>query len=273
MAFLAENERVAPVNAAAGLWQLAHQPSDPQRFKLYVGGVRQVLGVHFLLADRTVRFLAGFFPPGEESVLADYPWDAMPAPLAQATQGLGQVTDHVARAQDRLLVQYKNKPLLLALVAALAGRTQVLETALWQIVTQRSLANALGAQLDGIGRLVGLDRSSVPGGSNDEIYRLWLRAQVLVNLSNGTIAELDAIIALTANPGTISTITEFAPASFLVRLAGVAQTQGSSIAAIVQKAKAAGVNATADYLAQTPAFGFDGATGFGFDAGYFGGSI
>lgn len=205
------------------------------------------------------------------------PQPPAPAPLAPpppaGAPALAHVLDHVAQAQARLLTQYKDKPLFLGLVAALAGRAQVMEDALWQLLTQRSLTTAVGAQLDGIGKIVGLARAAVPGGTDDTVYRLWLRAEILVNLSNGTIPDLDAIIALTATPGTVPVIAEVAPAGIVVQLGVSAQTQGPALAAIIQRAKAAGVNATVDYLATSQAFGFDGATGYGFDTGYFGGSI
>lgn len=182
------------------------------------------------------------------------------------------ISDHVARAQARLLQQYKDKPGVGALIAALAGRAQVIENVLWGLLTQRSIATSVGAQLDGLGKLVGLSRASVPGGVSDAVYRKWIQAQVLLNRSNGTIPDLDAIFSFVCDVGTVIQVVEFAPASIVNRLSGVAQSQGPAIVAIAQVAKASGVGCTVDYLTATPAFGFDGA-GAGFDTGYFGGSI
>lgn len=72
------------------------------------------------------------------------------------------------------------------LLAALVGPAVTLETALQQLLTQRGLDTAIGVQLDQIGTIVGRKRA----GEVDDVYRRYLRAQVAVNRSRGTMADV-----------------------------------------------------------------------------------
>jgi hypothetical protein len=185
---------------------------------------------------------------------------------------LAQVTSHVAQAQARLLQQYADKPKFLALIAAIAGRYQVVENALWGLYVGRSLANAVGAQLDGIGRIIGLSRSEIPSAADDENYRTWLKSWIAVNASSGTIPELIRLFTAVAAQGTAIRVNNSGAASVLVSLGTVVQTQGPTLVSVLSKVKAGGVRASLDYLATLPAWEFDGA-GAGMDTGYLGGSV
>lgn len=185
---------------------------------------------------------------------------------------IAQVTTHQADAQARLIQQYVDKPLFLGLISALASRTQAVENALWGLYVGRTLANAVGAQLDGIGRIVGLPRSQIPSASDDAVYRIWLKAWIAVNYSSGTFADIIALFTAVASPGTSIQVFNSGAASFVTRLGTVVQTQGPTLVAVLQNVRAAGVNGSLDYLATLPAFGFDGA-GAGMDTGYLGGSV
>ena len=186
-------------------------------------------------------------------------------PIVQTTT---HVTDAVARFRD----QYKSKPNLNGLASIVAARAQLVENALYALLINRALRNATGILLDRIGGVVGLARGTVAGGGTDAVYAAWLGAQIRLNQSSGTAPDIAAILGAVAAQGTLVSVLDSGTASVVVQLSGVAQTQGSALVAILQQAKAAGVNASLDYLARLPAFGLDGA-GAGMDVGYMGGSV
>jgi hypothetical protein len=67
-----ENEVVA--RTSAGVYTLAFLPTDPTRVKVYLNGVRQLVGVNYTLVGKVITFLANFIPDAPEVVLADYPY-------------------------------------------------------------------------------------------------------------------------------------------------------------------------------------------------------
>ncbi len=96
---------------------------------------------------------------------------------------------HVSDAQDKLLEQYKGNPDPEAVMAALGAETQALEDALWSIRTMTSLDTAVGSALDDIGTLVGYPRDT----TDDDVYRLEIRAKIVKNVSEG---DAEALIAV-----------------------------------------------------------------------------
>lgn len=109
-------------------------------------------------------------------------------------------------------------------LACLVTPFQSLEGALQQLLTERSVDTAVGAQLDVIGKLVG----QVRNGMVDDDYRRYVRARVSVNKSTGitediiTVTDLvvydDAAYYRVENQGTATvklTIEETAVATVL----------------------------------------------------------
>ncbi len=78
------------------------------------------------------------------------------------------------------------------LVATLATPFQSLENALQQLLTERSIDTAAGAQLDVIGRIVGQPRNAM----DDDDYRRYCRARIVTNRATGTIPELITVTEL-----------------------------------------------------------------------------
>lgn len=289
MAFTATNDvPIGAINSTTGSNGNGHfllrasslgngQPVDPTMVQIYSAGSLLTLGVHYLLGGNNLDFISGFYPLAGDGLVADYTWDVVPpavsfAPAIAPSNTLQLITDHIAQAQNRLLTQYRDKPNFLKLIAVFAGRTQVVENAIWSVYTGRKLANAIGAQLDGIGRIVGLARSEIPQAADDEVYRVWLKSWIAINFSSGTKPDLIALFTAVAAPGTLITVKNSGLASIRVQLGGVAQTQGPTLVSVLGSIRAGGIHATMDYLAHLPAFGFDGA-GAGMDAGYFGSSV
>lgn len=101
------------------------------------------------------------------------------------------ISDHQAQAVDRLLEQYKQRPNVVALVEALAGRAQAVEDTIQQVASERFLYSqaAQGAQLDDLGALVNLPRN----GLDDSTYYVLILGTIAKNYSDGTI---DTIVEL-----------------------------------------------------------------------------
>lgn len=103
---------------------------------------------------------------------------------------LTEITDHVAQALGRLRQQYRGKPRLAALITAIVGPIQDLETAFQDLTNERSISTASGFQLDQLGTIFDLDRL---GAEDDESYRARLAARAAQNVSQG---EPETLIAL-----------------------------------------------------------------------------
>ncbi len=99
------------------------------------------------------------------------------------------ISDHIARAKDRLIEQYKEKPKIEGLLEAIVKPLQELEDLFLALGTERWIDSAIGAQLDVVGKIVGALREV---GQNDEDYRLAIKAQIIMNLNQGTPEEIIA---------------------------------------------------------------------------------
>jgi hypothetical protein len=176
---------------------------------------------------------------------------------------LEHITDHADRAEARLITQYKGKPNMVAAVRAFASEMQAAEDALWQVYEQRSIENAVGVQLDGLGRIVGVQRQ----GRGDETFRLYIRVTRLLNRSSGTIPELLKMFGLIADPLGLSVVLEEQfPAALVLRIGAGPLAAWSDFLSILHKGKAAGVRAVLEWSGSTPSntFSFRGGHGRGF---------
>ncbi len=104
-----------------------------------------------------------------------------------------------AEGLGRLIEQYKHKPRLAALLASYLDEFQDIENANYGLLTLRTLDDAVGAQQDIIGKIVGRARN----GLSDDDYRTVLRAQIVANNSRGNPEDLIKILVLVG--GTDST--------------------------------------------------------------------
>lgn len=93
------------------------------------------------------------------------------------------IANHVERGLERILEQFKNKEKIKGLISAFIKPLQGAEDTLKDMVTNRSLENAEGVQLDLIGEIVGLERLFQ---QSDDDYRDDLRQQIYQNLYSGT---------------------------------------------------------------------------------------
>lgn len=89
------------------------------------------------------------------------------------------ISDHVVRAKNRLIEQYKGKTKVEGVVEALVQPLQDIEDVLLQLKTERWIDSAIGIQLDKIGEIVGIEREYEQG---DEDYRLLIKALSLIHI-------------------------------------------------------------------------------------------
>lgn len=162
-------------------------------------------------------------------------------------------TDHAARAPARALQQYKDAtaPGVVDVVGDLASETQALEDALFQIVDETSLANAVGVNLDRLGAIVDEPRS----GESDSPYWIRIAAKILVNRSTGSIDDLVRIFGSLA-PGAVVQVIESFPAKISVKVNGVVVPDPVAFARILRQAKKAGVGTRLEYSTAAAGSGF-----------------
>jgi len=126
-----------------------------------------------------------------------------------------EITNYDEIARDRMLQQFKQvcAPQLDGLVQMFVGEVQEIETVLFQLILERTVTVAVGAQLDIIGNIVGIDRE----GRSDADYRAAIFVQIQVNNTGGQEAALAALLENLVNPTTID-IQEVFPAGLDVAI-------------------------------------------------------
>lgn len=170
-------------------------------------------------------------------------------------------TTHVQRALERLITKFKDKPVVVGFVTALAQEVQELEDAVYDVWLNRTLDTATGDSLDMWGALLGRAR----GLLEDDDYRIRLKVKVLLLRASGTIPELmQAFMLLAPSPREVSLIARW-NAAFELLILG-ATSEGDEFHSVLQEAKAAGVRATLRYsgVDASDTFATLGAGGKGF---------
>ena len=177
--------------------------------------------------------------------------------------GIAHEDDHEGYGLARLIQQYQDTPRIQAFLGILLNGEAVVgggplaptgvqsaEDLAWQCYTERGIVAvegggpAVGEQLDVLGRIVGLERLDVFGGS-DDIYRAAISIQIQVNRSNGRLPEilhlLDLAVTLSGSTDPVGA-HEWYPAAFKT---SISELPGAVVAAsiwqIVRAAKPAGV--------------------------------
>jgi len=92
------------------------------------------------------------------------------------------ITDYCNRALDRLTEQFETKTRIATLICAFTAEVQEIELVIYDLLIKRSLDASTGAQLDGVGEIVGKEREP---GQSDEDYRTAIRIQIGINNGSG----------------------------------------------------------------------------------------
>lgn len=166
------------------------------------------------------------------------------AVTADATGGgagtLRALVSHCQAAVDLLIAQYRDQdqPLIRAWLCAYLDRLQDIDTATASLYENAlDLDNAEGVHLDLLGRIVREARE----GRTDTAYRNALRVRVLVNRSQGTVADLIGIADLFEGGDPEIQVREYQPARVTVAVLAVAVNSPEALHTRLRRAKAAGV--------------------------------
>ncbi len=183
---------------------------------------------------------------------------------------LAQNTEHILQARARLIAQYVEKPRVDEVLCIYIDQIQLVENALFQLATLRTIDTGAGEQLDGIGRIVGQERQ----GLSDADYKPLLRARIRANNSEGTGPDLIAVAAAALDdpgPGTIR-VDPKPPASYELTFPEPLPFIDEIMTGLIFDATAAGVRGIVivTYLAASASFEmgtvdneFDVSTGLG----------
>src|SRR5690606_14255068 len=174
-------------------------------------------------------------------------------------------------ALSRLVTQFRGKPRIEALLKAIAAQVHQLEDVAKDLLEKRWLDTAAGAQLDGLGRILGLDR----GAWDDEQYRARLRVRIRVLLADGTPENIITTLALLSE-GTPVQLIETYPAELRIVMGGaVAPEAEGALRETALSIKPPGVALWLESGSNPdePEFAFDGGDGAGFGVGVLRGVI
>lgn len=159
----------------------------------------------------------------------------LPAPVADPGGELVHNPNLVERAFRRL-ISYFRKPRNRAFLTGVVGEVQELEDSAWSLYYNMRLDNAVGVNLDVIGRRVGEKRL----GRADDDYRAAIRTRILVNNSDGRIEQLIAIVR-SLLPNTSVQIAEYWPPALSFSVEDLGPVSFSTMYRMLRQAKAAGV--------------------------------
>lgn len=149
---------------------------------------------------------------------------------------LERITTHVEDGLARSIEAFKNKPKFENLLQIVLARMQHIEDVLWDVYTGVWLDNAEGTQLDGLGWIVGEPRK----GRQDDQYRLWVRARIALNRTNGKIGDSLRLVRLVLESGaTVRYVPEY-PAGYRIEIENSAVAL-SELYALLNEARPAGV--------------------------------
>ena len=152
-------------------------------------------------------------------------------------EAAGQITDHPADGLSKLISQFKQKDRIAALLTSYLEQCDDLETALWQLYTKRTVEKAVGAQLDGLGDIVGQPR----GNLNDADYRHFIKTRIRVNISKGRAEELLQICRLLFGADNPTEIQDMPIADIYLTQPTQLTLPATFVNEFLQAAKAAGV--------------------------------
>lgn len=174
-------------------------------------------------------------------------------------------------ALSRLVTQFRDKPRIKALLKAIAAQVQDVSDTADDLREKRWLDSAEGAQLDGLGRILGLAR----GAWDDDRYRAQLRVRIRILLADGTPENIIETLALLANGESVQLIETY-PAELRIVVGGaVSPDVEAALRETAFSIKPPGVALWLESGSNPdePEFAFDGGDGAGFGEGVLRGVI
>lgn len=120
-----------------------------------------------------------------------YPFYLPAAGAGASTSTTTATEDHAVWGLARLIRQYRDEqPRYQGALVAYLSSIQDVEDVTQAVADGRWPADAIGVQLDTLGRIVGQER----GGLSDDQYRLIILGRIMANRSNGRVEDLYAIL-------------------------------------------------------------------------------
>jgi hypothetical protein len=156
---------------------------------------------------------------------------------------LTEKTTHAAESVARLLSQFKGMTKIEGVVSAQGDQAQDEETALYDLLDLLNIDVSVGAQLDGIGTIVGEERK----GRTDAVYRIYLKGRILANRSSGTPPELNEIAHLLVGDANNQVYREYYPAAWKITVDDEFPTDPDAVAELLSDARVGGVNGFVEY--------------------------
>lgn len=143
-----------------------------------------------------------------------------------------RIDTHVTDAQGRLTSQYADADKLRSLIQLWGERVQAIEDTAWDLLTERWADVAVGAQLDGIGEIVGEPRL----GRTDADYRDAIEIRVSLNRSGGEPERIIEFLRRIAGASTVE-LRELYPAKLEIFVgSGVTLEQAQRVRELVPAA-------------------------------------
>lgn len=120
-----------------------------------------------------------------------------------------RVDTHVPDGLGLLIDAFKKKKVIGGVLASWLAQFQDLEGVFWEILQGRGVEDAIGAQLDYLGALVGEDRS----GRSDDEFRAAIKLRIRTNRAQGRSEDVIQVASLVLSAGTWE-YKEFTNAAF-----------------------------------------------------------
>lgn len=180
------------------------------------------------------------------------------------------IENHVEQAQSRLLAQYQDKPVFVALIKACFGSpAQRMADLVFSLLELLDIDNAEGVILDNIGRIVGQSRL----GKNDADYRLLIKARIGKNTSKGIWLHIVSTWKNLTGATSVALVELFPAGILIISDATVPGGDIDFVAGFIQDVVAAGVEldgfgvfpeaGTFGFSPTSGGFSTDGITGGG----------
>jgi len=144
------------------------------------------------------------------------------------------IDNYAERLKSLLLHQFRDKPNVLGFVDGFAISAQDTEDEIHRFFNELSLNEAIDAQLDGIGEILGEARESRP----DSEYRASLSVRITINISRGEPETLISVLSAITE-STFVLLTEVYPARIEMFFNGVVIPD--NLIANMNQVKSAGV--------------------------------
>ena len=173
------------------------------------------------------------------------------------------ISDHVERGVSLIVSQFLTRaPALVAIAAAFLEEVQLAEDTLLDLASDLNVDAATGAQLDLLGALLGERRDNL----DDATYRRYLRARMMIRVSQGAIDEILEIASILSG-GTVEYSPAY-PAGYSLHLSSYIAdpTLQQRFKARMLEATPAGVWLDVTQSSSPTPFTFD-VDGLGFDDG------